>query len=181
MKRYRLIKDLPFAKAGEIFESKILDDCEEYLFWGEVKTEKIENFDEWFEEIEPRWTKYWYITDIGNIVTISVRSSEIDTFPTNVHKEIGNYFETKQEAEKHFEWIKARAILIQDTKGFKPDWTDSGQSRYQIEYDYEDCEFDVWSGRSKKYYEIPFGTREDAKNSLEAHEKEWRIYLQCQD
>ena len=49
---YRLLGDLPFAKAGEILESRILDDGEEYLFWGEIKTEKIENFDEWFEEIE---------------------------------------------------------------------------------------------------------------------------------
>lgn len=59
MKRYKLLKDLPFAKAGEILKSKILDDGEEYLFWGEVKTEKIENFDEWFEEIKPRWQKFW--------------------------------------------------------------------------------------------------------------------------
>ena len=29
MKRYKLLKDLPFAKAGEIFKSKILDDGEE--------------------------------------------------------------------------------------------------------------------------------------------------------
>ena len=52
MKKHRLLKDLPFAKAGEILESRILDDGKEYIFWGEIKTEKIENFDDWFEEIK---------------------------------------------------------------------------------------------------------------------------------
>ena len=52
MKRYKLLKDLPFAKAGEIFQSRILDDGGEYLFWAKIKITNIKNFDEWFEEIE---------------------------------------------------------------------------------------------------------------------------------
>ena len=50
-KNYRLLKDLPFAKAGEIFESRILDDGKEYLFWGEITIKEMKNFDEWFEEM----------------------------------------------------------------------------------------------------------------------------------
>ena len=150
-KTYRLLKDLPFAKAGEIFESRILDDGKEYMFWGEIKIEEIENFDDWFEDSYEDTLKH--------------------------HMEIVWAFETKEEAEKHLEWLKARAVLIEDTKGFEPDWTDFNKMKYHVTYDYEDCEFGVWSASVNKYCEIHFATKEDAKNSLETHEKEWKIYF----
>ena len=196
-KTYRLLKDLPFAKAGEIFESRISDDGEEYLFWGEIKTEKIENFDEWFEEIKEFEipdefdTGFWTIDFEGYFFGSGGAYPRYITdehwgeahYKNNLkcYTEMNWAFATKEEAEKHIEWLKARAILIQDTKGFKPDWTDFNQMKYHVQYDYEDCEFGVWSGSFNKYCEIYFATEEDANQSIKTHEKEWKTYLSVEE
>ena len=64
MKRYRLIKDLPYAEAGDILS---LERSQEYGYFKLCKDRSnprsielyegivegfIDNFDEWFEEIE---------------------------------------------------------------------------------------------------------------------------------
>ena len=188
MKRYRLLKDLPFAKAGEIFESKILDNGEEYMFWGEIKTEKIENFDEWFEEVKSFeipdeldmgfWTIAYHIED--GFYTWHMSSDEFeDSYEDNLkhHLEIGWAFETKEEAEKHIKWLKARAILIQDTKGFKPDWDDECQWKHSVAYDRIDQSFDVSPMFRRNAGNIYFETKEDAESSIKTHKKEWKIYL----
>ena len=82
------------------------------------------------------------------------------------HKLIGNYFKTKEEAERHIEWQKARAILLEDT-------TKNGMFNVchnSVEGFKVLKTADVWS-------EMMFKTEEDAKQSLKAHEKEWKIYL----
>ena len=67
MTKYRLKKDLPTLKAGAIFS----DEDNEEMSWGRnlhhsdedgilyrFYTEKIDNFDEWFEEVkEPEWVR----------------------------------------------------------------------------------------------------------------------------
>ena len=55
---------------------------------------------EWEDYEEPK--EYWYIDDAGVIQIDKVLSSEI-----NMRKSIGNYFETKEEAEKAVEKLKA--------------------------------------------------------------------------
>ena len=55
---------------------------------------------EWEDYKEPKG--YWYIRDGGNIDHNLYGKSII-----NRHKEIGNYFETKEEAEKAVEKLKA--------------------------------------------------------------------------
>ena len=187
MKKYKLLKDLPFAKAGEIFESRILDDGKEYMFWGEIKTEKIENFDEWFEEV-----KSFKIPDEFEMGFYTIMYGE-DSFYTwwlpsdefeedyeeklKHHMEVGLAFPTEKEVEKHLEWLKARAILIQDTKGFKPDWSDESEWKYQVCYNYCLGEIVCVRYTAVKIGEICFETKEDAENSIKNHEKEWKIYL----
>ena len=73
--------------------------------------------------------------------------------------------------------MKARAVILEDTKDFEPDWYDFSQMKYHIQYDYEDSEFVVWSSSFNKYCEIYFKSYEDAENSIKTHEKEWKIYL----
>ena len=175
-KTYRLLKDLPFAKAGEIFKSKILDDGEEYLFWGEIKTEKIENFDEWFEEIYEN--VFYFIDVLSPDKPIQMRNidNSSDWFIERL-KSLGNYFDTEEEAEKHLEWLKARTVLIRDTKGFKPDWNDNDQVKFSIYYDFyhrELLDARVWM---VKRAEIFFETEKEAENSIKIHEKWWKIYL----
>ena len=175
-KTYRLLKDLPFAKAGEIFKSKILDDGEEYLFWGEIKTEKIENFDEWFEEIYEN--VFYFIDVLSPDKPIQMRNidNSSDWFIERL-KSLGNYFDTEEEAEKHLEWLKARTVLIRDTKGFKPDWNDSDQVKVSIYYDSYHRKLLNACAWTVKRAEIFFETEKEAENSIKIHEKWWKIYL----
>lgn len=193
MKRYKLLTDLPTFKAGDEFfisengnliagtpekPKKVIVGTGNSIVPVEVDLmayakETLEQFpnilEDWFEEIKT----YYLIDGYGRI-------QEEDLWKTNIKdisKSIGNYFETEEEAEKHLEWLKAREVLIQDTKGFKPDWNDFNQMKYHVQYDYEDCEFGVWSSSFNKYCEIHFATEEDAKNSIKEHEEEWKIYL----
>ena len=91
--------------------------------------------------------------------------------------EIGWAFETKEEAEKHIEWLKARAVLIEDTKGFKPDWNDWNERKWCVEYNYIiNCLCVIYTTRYD-FGAIHFKSREDAENSIKIHEKEWKTYL----
>lgn len=183
MKKYKLLKDLPFAKAGAIFIK--IDDNGTAVLAPENCTphrhmfpaNEIQNFEDWFEEINPTRIKHWYITHTGDIIQEFRHISDEETSIEDARKEIGNYFETEEEAKKHLEWLKARATLLEDTKGFKPDWTDDNQLKYHAYYDYNlkllnwDSFYDV---TDKQLY---FKAKEDVKISIQNHEKEWKIYL----
>lgn len=173
-KNYRLLKDLPFAKAGEIFESRILDDGKEYMFWEEIKIQNIKNFDEWFEEIpEPKWA--YHISDHGD----SISCIRVGSLPSSERylKEIGNYFETKEEAEKYLEFLKAKTIIKQDTKGFKPDWNNKDEDKYFGEWDFDDEVPHIGLLTNFKQPEIYFKTFEGIKESFKKHPEEWKTYL----
>ena len=176
MKKYRPLKDLPFAKAGEILESRILDDGKEYLFWGEIKIEKIENFDDWFEEI---CENVFFFIDVLSPYK-PIQKQNIDESPDwfiKRLKSLGSYFATEEEAEKHLEWLKARAILIQDTKGFEPDWNNKRQWKYSVAYDHVDQSFEFSPMFRRNAGNIYFETLEDAENSIKTHKNEWKTYL----
>ena len=71
--------------------------------------------EEWEDYEEPK--DYWYITSQGNLHCIENVPDECD----KNHKEFGNYFETKEEAEKAVEKLKAWKRL--KDKGFRfKDW-----------------------------------------------------------
>lgn len=104
MKRYKLLKDLPFAKAGETFgfHRGGINDCIT-LFKGdeEVYTIKVgenvsEMFDEWFEEVR----EYFYIDSTGDI---EYSKNEWNKEVVEHHKLIGNYFETRNDIKESFE------------------------------------------------------------------------------
>ena len=67
--------------------------------------------EEW-EDAQEELKEYWYIDDAGVIQIEQVLSPEI-----NMRKSIGNYFESKEEAEKAVEKLKAVKRL--KDKGFK--------------------------------------------------------------
>jgi len=143
---------------------------------------------EWFEEIDPFevpdefemgfWTIVYHIED--GFYTWHMPSDEFeDSYEDNLkhHMEIGLAFETEKEAEKHLKWLKARAILLKDTKGFEPDWNDKDEWKYYVYYNHNDSTFGLGSMSYINDNKIYFETKEDAKNSVKLHEKEWKIYL----
>lgn len=173
-KNYRLLKDLPFAKAGEIFESRILDDGKEYMFWGEIKIQNIKNFDEWFEEIpEPKWA--YHINDHGD----SISCIRVGSLPSSERylKEVGNYFETEEEAEKYLEYLKAREVIKKDAKGFKPDWNNKYKPKYWGYWNFYNNKIDSNFTFLSKSKDIYFKSSEDIKESFKKHPKEWKTYL----
>ena len=177
MKKYKLLKDLPFAKAGDILS---LERSQEYGYFKLCKDRSnprsielyegivegfIDNFDEWFEEVKD----YFYITTDGFIwVCPKDKDKELD----KNRKLVGNYFETKEEAEEHLEWLKARTILLGDVKphdGYNHEWG--------VRFDRHDGELYVYNSDSSYVSEIIFSDENDAYNSIEKHEDEWRTYF----
>ena len=202
-KTYRLIKDIPTFKAGDEFFinedgdliagtpeepmyvtfTDISNDGEYYddhkmmyiIYTKQELKENPEILTDWFEEIEE--PKHLYTIDyLKNEIRENNPVFYCNSTIINLKSTV-NYFKNEQEAKKHLEWLKARAIIIQDTKGFKPDWTDWNERKWCVEYNYminwlcaiytTRCSFGV----------IHFKSREDAELSIEAHEKEWKIYL----
>lgn len=177
-KSYRLLKDLPFAKAGEIFESRILDDGKEYMFWGEIKIQNIKNFDEWFEEIkEP---KIFFTIDIYKSKFKEINTdyySGWSALEVKNIKDLGLLFKTKEEIDKFIAYLKAKAIIKQDTKGFKPNWNNEGEKKFFGSWNFQRKEV-YWDYEYiNKYVEIYFKTNEDIEESFEKHSEEWKTYL----
>lgn len=206
MKRYKLLKDLPTFKAGDEFfisecgnlvagtpekPKKILIGDGDFFAQKEVNLiayakETLERFPnilaDWLEEIkEPE--VYYYLSEAGAVIESEWSSGTHyahvltgEEFVQNL-KSIGNYFKTREEAEKHLEWLKARSTLLKDTKGFKPDWNDEDEWKYCVYYNHRDSTFGFGSMSYINDGKIYFETKEDAENSIKLHEKEWKIYL----
>lgn len=202
MKRYKLLKNLPFAKAGTIFrrisfKSKdslsdydyletniLLDGNQDETVFSIKRNYFINNFDEWFEEIkEPE--QIYYVDSLGGYVS-KLEKHLLNSFPMLIAnlKSIGNYFETREEAGKYLKYLKAKTIIKQDAKGFKPDWDTNKETKY-IEPKY----IGSYGGHPEKptlnwnviytytYNTICFRTLEDIMDSFKKHPEEWRTYL----
>ena len=125
MAKYRLLKDLPYARAGEVFERnthKSKDGLSDYDYLEIKKRVKVgedevsfgikynyflDNFDKWFEEIQEESTdsihwkprigeKCWSFLADGEVVPFYW-----STLPYDLARyEIGNIYRTKKECEK---------------------------------------------------------------------------------
>ena len=189
MKRYKLLKDLPFAKAGDEFK-EMHDDGRIVLApedWDqhrhEIDINDIKNFDEWFEEIKRVVVpdKYYYIDLISNMILSSVRDGwESDERREEMFQNClknGIAFKTFEEAKKYLKYLQAKVIIKQDTNGYKPNWNDTDKTKYHGQWDYKYdnlyCAVD-WTLRDDT---ICFETREEAEKSFKKHPKEWKAYL----
>lgn len=102
-------------KTGEIRDCKIMAD-------GLFEIKSLVDLEGWEDYEEPD-NNYWYIDDMGRIQFSSEVLDEIDGCPNNglSRKLFGNYFETREEAEKAVEKLKAWKRL--KDKGFRfYDW-----------------------------------------------------------
>ena len=180
MKRYRLLKDSPYVKAGAVFVREIIRATEIMVLESQKEErpgliiDKIMDFDEWFEEIkEPKWA--YHINDHGD----SISCIRVGSLPSSERylKEIGNYFETREEAEKYLEYLKAKAIIKQDAKGFKPDWNDKYKPKYWGYWNFYNNKLDNNFTFLSKSKDIYFKSKEDIEESFKKHPKEWKTYL----
>ena len=154
MKRYKLLKDTPAFKAGTecyIEEAGNMVPCRgiSYTIVHKDQLEKNPNIlTEWFEEVnEPtRWKpeidqKYHFIRTSGYVYDCIWTDDSID----NGRFEIGNCFQTEEEAEKAVERFKAWERLKDAGLKFK-DWNKSNYDRTfcinaEVEHDVAAFEF----------------------------------------
>lgn len=182
MKRYKLKKDTPAFKAGTecyIEEAGNMVPCRgiSYTIVHKDQLEKNPNIlSDWFEEIEEptRWKpglgyKY-YLSDSNGSIYDSVWSND---YIDRSRSGIGNCFETKEEAERVVEYLKALAVVRGDgtskfTKG-EDNWRVYYSTSTDCLYPDYDC-FSIDNG----IFGLPyFATEEDAQSSIELHKKQW--------
>lgn len=80
---------------------------------------------------------YWYMNTYGEVDSVEELKDRTD----NGRYEIGNYYETREEAEKAEEKLKIymqlNDLALRLNNGKKIDWNDE-QEKYHIYYDYKD-------------------------------------------
>lgn len=182
-KKYRLLKDLPFVEEGTIFrewtgersgkEEKALVNTNNLTTTLWVKD--IENFDEWFEEVKK--SKRKYLIDFYQAkVNETLEEFYVDWADNNL-TDLMVWFDTREEAEKHLAYLKAKTIIKKDTKGFKPNWNSLEQIRFFGHWDFEFKKPTRGSSFTRKETTIYFETVEDIEESFERHPEEWKTYL----
>lgn len=112
IKRKEVKMQLRNKKTGEIgwletyYEKMIavLDKKSEYHHYNSLS----ELNDEWEDYEEPKDKGYWYMDDLGRIQFSSEVLDELEDHPNNlmIRKLYGNYFETREEAEKAVEKLR---------------------------------------------------------------------------
>lgn len=190
MKRYKLLKDLPFAKAGTVFtrntfKSKnglsdydylethiLLDGDQDETCFSLQRSYFINNFDKWFEE-EP---KIYFTIDFFRKEIAKVSEKEIMGYAIDNVKSLGLLFKTEEQAEKHLVYLQAKEVIKQDAKGFKPDWN-GDEVKYWGEWVFKDNELRIISARSLKNTTLFFRSIKDIEESFEKHPEEWKTYL----
>lgn len=189
MKRYKLLKDLPTFKAGDLFYiseygALVYDDGGfSVMAYAQSTLEKFPNIlTEWFEEIkEPtdsiHWKpkigeKYLYINDYGNVGRETWDDDDVD----NRLMAMGLVYRTEEECEKASERRLAE-VRLRRTSDFKPDF-ENGKGGWIVFYDHE-CEtlaiFKIGCYDSGE--PVHYATREEAEKSIEENEQDWKIYF----
>lgn len=174
MKKYKLLKDLPFAKAGDIFKGELEygttvlfpEDYENYKH--KLSSDEFWDFDEWFEEVKEYFT-------INTALLFAVRVNRESTIENL--KSLGLLFETEEETKKYREYLKAKEVIKQDAKGFKPDWQNADEERYCGKWDFDDEIPHISILNIFKAPQIYFKSKKDIQESFKKHPEEWKTYL----
>ena len=182
MRKYVLLKDLPCAEAGEIFQQGYDENDKDnvYLFQGalgakyiKIWLDYIDDFNEWFEEVNKK--KFGIDTVSAKVVEVA-EEFYTDSGIDNLNK-LGAWFDTKEEAEKYLEYRKAKTIIKQDTNGFKPDWSNKKQYKYYGYWDLREHK-PIWNvSNIAKTVNVYFESRNLLEESFKKHPEEWKTYL----
>lgn len=174
--KYRLLKDLPWVKAGTI------RDEEDFMY-------DVEIHEEWFEPIyeaqpstkKPKtvsdiesYEEYWYIEN--GMVKIT---QWWNTITENNRRLCWDTFLTKEDAERELAYRKAKSRILKhhaENSGFVPDWGDFDEYKFCIFYRHDENIFGVDYWHSVEHQGICFfATEEEAQQSIEDCEKEWKV------
>lgn len=160
MKRYKLRKDTPTIKVGTIFEEVVsdFDGAKELARITPVgaKTNPqwtirdIDNFDEWFEEVEEPTDSIHWKPRIGDRCFILANANIRLTSYTGMLRDYnawrtGKVFRTEEECEKALDRELAE-VRLRRTSTFKPDFKNDYMpkwfiKKFPIKYLYKKVEF----------------------------------------
>lgn len=191
--KYKLLKDTPTIKAGTIFEevTSDYDELKELVRITPIgaKTspqftiQDIDNFDEWFEEIEEptdsiHWKpkhgdEYFWIDECGSILPGTFYR---DSLYDQQRLAFGFVYRTIEEAEKARERRLAE-VRLRQTSDFKPDF-ENGKGGYVICYDYNSKELRTYDiGDEDSGEPVHYATKEEARKSIKENREDWLIYF----
>lgn len=195
MKRYKLLKDLPTFKAGQLAyisktgnliagtpENQKTTETGLIMIYHETTLKKFPNIlTEWFEEIkEPVDSIHWK-PKIGDRCFVLENTNIRLTAYTGMLRDYNAYrtgrvFRTEEECEKALDRELAK-VRLQRTSNFKPDF-ENGKGGWVVYYDHACetlavCEFNDYDAGEP----VRYATREEAEKSIEENEQDWKIYF----
>ena len=195
MKRYRLLKDRPTIKAGTIFEEVVsdFDGAKELARITPVgaKTnpqwtiQDIDNFDEWFEEVEEPTDSIHWKPRIGDRCFILANANIRLTSYTGMLRDYnawrtGKVFRTEEECEKALDRELAE-VRLRRTSTFKPDF-ENDNGGWVVYYDPRKKRLEVQEVYRLEYGEIVrYQTKKEAEKSIKENEKDWLTYFGVED
>lgn len=195
MKQYRLLKDLPTFKAGQLaYISKtgnLIAGTPEnqettetgliIMIYHETTLKKFPNIlTEWFEEIELTDSIHWkpknddrcFILENANIRPTNYTGMLRDYNAWRT----GRVFRTEEECEKARDRELAE-VRLRRTSDFKPDF-ENGNGGWLVGYDHEDDRLLAVPIDYIDYGEpVRYATEEEAKRSISENREDWLAYL----
>lgn len=193
MKRYKLLKDLPTFKAGDLFYiseygALVHDggdpDGYNVMAYAQPTLKKFPNIlTEWFEEIKRptdsiRWKpkhdeKIWYLDENGDTHFTYFDKDN----PYHLRRiEFGNTYRTSGECEKARE-RKLAKVRLQRTSTFEPDFKDD-KAGWAIYYNHRRqelwCDETLWYDAGEP---VRYETEEEAERSIKENRDDWLTYF----
>ena len=198
MKRYKLLKDLPTFKAGQLAyiskQGNLIAGTPEkpettgigmdLMIYHEITLKKFPNIlTDWFEEIQEEpidsihWRpelgdEYWTINSYGLVVK-RIWFDNNEDFCTY---RLGLVYSTGKECEKARN-RKLAEVRLRRTSTFKPDF-ENDNGGWVIFYNPREKKLEVDEVYRFDYGEIVrYATKEDALKSIKENEQDWLIYF----
>lgn len=196
MKRYKLLKDLPTFKAGQlayisnrgnlIAGTPEIQETTDYdlilTIYHETTLKKFPNIlTEWFEEIEEPVDSIHWKPKIGDRCFILENANIRPTNYTGMLRDYnawhtGRVFRTEEECEKARDRELAE-VRLRRTSDFKPDF-ENGNGGWLVGYDHEDDRLLAVPIDYIDYGEpVRYATEEEAKRSISENREDWLAYL----
>ena len=189
MKRYKLLKDLPTFKAGDMFYisqhgALIYDDGNfGVMAYARSTLEKFPNIlTEWFEEVQELADNVHWKPKSGDTYWVLYSDGEIDRscwdndFTDFERYKMGNVYRTKGEC-KQARNRRLAEIRLRRTSNFKPDFEncESGWAVY-----YSHLMHTLRCNNTLRYDSgeiVHYETEEDALKSIKENQEDWLIYF----
>lgn len=183
MKYYKLKKDIPMFKAGDLFYINsdqgclVQKDTIRLAFHKETLEEYPEILRDWFEEVEEPGYKRWRAEEDDEYYTINrigcvCRSRDTRQPEDDYRYKTGSYGRTAEELEAKLKYDIARQVLLDDAEGGK---FIQGEENWGNFYS---TIYDRWGALNDSIIHpgaIYFITREACRKSFEEHREQWEI------